>query len=306
MKLIKPKAELLIQPEGLEGIYKQIEKCGRTCYRSEDKITEDSAKPFVDRMIKSRHFAMLEHGTVYLRVPEAYEDKKDKSIFPSGRAVSTAMYPWLNTPYCRINTVPSEEYPNTYDAYITTNLRYIWEHELGDMQGIHNEFLMYMCKPTEFHEKRYTFRCITSIGVTREMNRHRVNSIAEQSTRYCNYSKDKFGGEITFCIPKWYDEHKYDSYKMNEFDKYLKQAEDLYMFYVNCGMQPQEAREVLPLCTATEIVHTAFASDWRHFFDLRYFGTTGKPHPNMLQLATLMKEEAEKHGIWNEISNPKN
>ena len=129
----------------------------------------------------------------------------------------------------------------------------------------------------------------------------RVNSIAEQSTRYCNYSKDKFGSEITFVVPKWYDEHKYDSYKMNEFDKYLKNAEELYMFYVNCGMQPQEAREVLPLSTATEIIHTAFASDWKHFFDLRLYGKTGAPHPNMKQLAELMKEEAEKAHIWEDI-----
>ena len=337
MRLVESKAEYIPQEEGLEGIYKQIELAGRTCYKSTDKITEDSAKPFVDRMIKSRHFAMLEHGTVYLKVPEAYQDKKDKSIFPSGRAVSTAMYPWLNTPYCRINTVPSEEYHNTYDAYITTNLRYIWEHELGDMQGIHNEFLTYMCEPTEYHEKRYTFRCITSIGVTREMNRHRVNSIAEQSTRYCNYSKDRFGGEVTFCIPDWIDlpegkayyhdginyragvkeENPYDFVSINPASlgdekkaiqytywlNALKHCEEEYFFLLKSGWQPQQAREVLPLCTATEIVHTAFASDWKHFFDLRYFGTTGKPHPNMEQLATLMKEEAEKHGIWNEISN---
>lgn len=278
MKLIKPKAELLIQPDGLDGIYKQIEKCGRTCYRSKDKITEDSAKPFVDRMILSNHTAMLEHGTVYLFIPEKEYDKQ-LSLYSYGVKACE-----------RYGRIHFEE----GGVYVTTNYRVIVKHNLYYL-------LDFICKPTEFHEKRYTFRCITSIGVTREMNRHRVNSIAEQSTRYCNYSKDKFGGEITFCIPKWYDEHKYDSYKMNEFDKYLKQAEDLYMFYVDCGMQPQEAREILPICTATEIVHTAFASDWRHFFDLRLFGKTGAPHPNMLQLATLMKEEAEKQGIWNDI-----
>lgn len=132
-------------------------------------------------------------------------------------------------------------------------------------------------------------------------NKLRVNSIAEQSTRYCNYSKDKFGNELTFVMPTWYDTCRYDSYKLNEFDKYLKQAEDLYMFYIDCGMQPQQAREVLPLCTASEIVHTAFASDWRHFFDLRLFAKTGNPHPNMLLLAQKMKEEAEKAGIWDDI-----
>lgn len=74
MKLIKPKAELLLQQPGLEGVYKQIELAGRTCYKSTDKITEDSAKPFVDRMINSKHTAMLEHGTVYLKIPiQEYE-----------------------------------------------------------------------------------------------------------------------------------------------------------------------------------------------------------------------------------------
>lgn len=262
-----------------------IELAGRTCYKSADKITEDSAKPFVDRMIASHHTAMLEHGTVYL-----YDKNWNGSPLEKYKRNKYSKYSdnYLEKEVCQGDT----DY--LYEYFVTTNLRVLVENNWLDD-------LKYVCDPTEFHEMRYSFKLTTSIGVTRELNRHRVNSIAEQSTRYCNYSKDKFGGEITFCIPKWYDEHKYDSYKMNEFDKYLKQAEDLYMFYVDCGMQPQEAREVLPLCTATEIVHTAFASDWRHFFDLRLFGKTGAPHPNMLQLATLMKEEAEKQDIWNDI-----
>jgi thymidylate synthase (FAD) len=166
---------------------------------------------------------------------------------------------------------------------------------------------------------RYSFKLITSIGVTREFNRHRVNSIAEQSTRYCNYSKDKFGGEVKFIIPEWWDideedtnatlglilagtAPKEDSLPQINLVLALKNAEVSYMLLTDkYGWSPQQAREVLPLCTATEIVHTAFASDWRHFFDLRLFGKTGAPHPNMLQLATLMKEEAEKQGIWNDI-----
>ena len=83
MRLIKPSYEIWQQPSGLEGIYKQIERVGRVCYRSEDKITEDSAKPFVDRMIKSGHGAMLEHGTVYLKIPiEEYEKNYKNKYFP--------------------------------------------------------------------------------------------------------------------------------------------------------------------------------------------------------------------------------
>lgn len=291
MKLTKPKAELLIQPDGLDGIYKQIELAGRTCYRSEDKITEDSAKPFVDRMILSNHKAMLEHGTVYLFIPEK-EYNKQLSLYSYGVKACE-----------RYGRIHFEE----GGVYVTTNYRVIVEHNLYYL-------LDFICEPTEFHEKRYTFRCITSIGVTREMNRHRVNSIAEQSTRYCNYSKNKFGGEVSFCIPAWMPQTEKTVDTSNGFGvlageelfAFLGKAERHYFYLLEQGWQPQQAREVLPLCTATEIIHTAFASDWKHFFDLRYFGTTGKPHPNMYQLATLMKEEAEKHGIWNEINNSNN
>lgn len=150
-------------------------------------------------------------------------------------------------------------------------------------------------------------------------NKLRVNSIAEQSTRYCNYSKDKFGGEIGVIVPSWskliagnsYDKHIAYNCDITEETEPLDrefllsvcQAEESYMEMLQEGWQPQQAREVLPLCTATEIVHTAFASDWRHFFDLRLFAKTGQPHPNMLQLAKLMQTEAEKHGIWEDIMN---
>lgn len=306
MKLIKPKAELLIQPSGLEGVYKQIEKCGRTCYRSEDKITEDSAKPFVDRMCASKHTAMLEHGTVYLKIPVTNWGYLHYSGEDSEYDFDYYPYHLCFEKYSKMKIVDNY-------AYVTTNFRVIIENNwLNDLQ--------YICEPTEFHEKRYTFRMITSIGVTRELNRHRVNSIAEQSTRYCNYSKDKFGEEITVVIPSWCEcLVEGNSYDMtiakicgeSEDIKPLEQrfimsncfAEEIYMEYIHDGWVPQQAREVLPLCTATEIVHTAFASDWKHFFDLRLFGKTGNPHPNMKQLAQLMYDEAEKHGILDDVIN---
>ena len=87
------------------------------------------------------------------------------------------------------------------------------------------------------------------------------------------------------------------------FFRSCEHAEFDYLRLISKGWQPQQAREVLPLCTATEIIHTAFVSDWRHFFDLRYFGKTGAPHPNMVELTGLMAKEADKHGIWNELCN---
>lgn len=301
MKLIQPKAELLIQPNGLDGVYKQIELCGRTCYKSTDKITEGSAKPFVDRMIASKHTAMLEHGTVYLHEYEEIHSSKLKKYGDNKYSRYRAIYSHKD--------VCQSDVDYMYDFYVTTNLRVLVENNWLDD-------LKYICEPTEFHEKRYTFRMITSIGVTRELNRHRVNSIAEQSTRYCNYSKDKFGGEVTFCKPVWIDDEelakigpykrvtrKKDASPTEIWITSLLNTEEDYLELINQGWQPQQAREVLPLCTATEICHTAFTSDWKHFFDLRLFGKTGNPHPNMKQLAQLMYDEAEKHGILNDVIN---
>ena len=285
MKLIESKAEYLPQSSGLEGVYKQIELAGRTCYKSEDKITEDSAKGFVDRMIASKHLSMLEHGTVYLYY----------------KSIGREALPFFNSPYVKINTELGKEVGSNgepvYEIFVTTNLRFIEENNL-------QRHLQFICEPTKYHEKRYTFKLTTSIGVTRELNRHRVHSIAEQSTRYCNFSKDKFDNQVSFCIPEWVDRNR-ESNTVGELGwlASVRYAERNYLDLIKEGWQPQQAREVLPLCTATEIVHTAFASDWRHFFGLRLFEKTGKVHPNMKQLAKLMKEEAEKAGIYEDIMN---
>ena len=303
MRLIESKAEYIPQEKGLDGIYKMIELAGRTAYHSQDKITPTSAKDFVDRMIKSKHGAALEHGTVYLKVSEAYLDTKDKSTFSNGRAVSITMHPWLNTPYCKINTVPSEEYLDTYDAYITTNLRYICEHEIGDMQGMHNEFLTYICEPTEHHEKRYTMRFTCSRAIANELVRHRTMSFLQESTRYINYSKERHGGEITFInnpdgqlFPITY--HLIDAYEY---------AEKAYFKLLEKGATPQQARDVLPNATKTELIMTGFASDWRHVMDLRLFEKTGKVHPDMLDLMQKAQKAMQEAGIWEDImSKPSN
>lgn len=301
MKLIETSAEFIPQ----EDLYKQIELAGRTCYKSEDKITEDSAKGFVDRMIKSNHLAMLEHGTVYLKFSD-YEVKLNPGLASK----------YANNKYTKSHF--SHEYLNWY---VTTNIRVLVENGwLGDLK--------YLCEPTEYHEKRYTFKVNTSIGVSREFNRHRVNSIAEQSTRFCNYNTGKFDNQVAFCIPAWLTlnsgmyEVKHltidgvsDTYFVgdgyfipvsnnspeNKFIMRRMSNEQDYLEDINDGLKPQQARENLPLCTATEVVYTAFASDWKHFFDLRYFETTGKVHPNMLELTTKMKRVAEEANIWDEI-----
>jgi thymidylate synthase (FAD) len=287
MKLIKPSFEIWNQPAGLEGVYKQIERVGRVCYKSEDKITEDSAKPFVDRMIKSGHGAMLEHGTVYLKCET---EVINRYIHPEDGEEED------------FNKLEKYEY-NSYSVtsddgiylYVTTNLRVLVENDwLDDLQ--------YICEPTEFHEKRITVHFVCDRGVSHEFVRHRVMSFAQESTRYCNYSKDKFGNELTFIQPCWLDDERlklYGPYHTVIRDKSLESifiaslnnAEKDYIDLIDLGWKPQEARAVLPNSLKTELVVTGFTSDWNHFFDLRARGTTGAPHPQAKELAEpLMKE----------------
>lgn len=310
MKLIEPKVEIWEQEPGINGIYKQIERAGRVCYKSENHITEDSAKPFVERMIASKHYAMLEHGTVYLSIP--YNDKTELLIdeLHGNRFTHKALRATNDGRY----------------YLFSTNLRVLIEKDMWDI-----------CKPyvCDFGkgffsgDRRVTVHFTTQIAVSREANRHRVNSIAEQSTRYCNYSKNKFGGEIAINTPTWindiFDEDisfgGSDSFsgtqrfrnpylfmelaknvyegKASDIENWIFAnfaAERAYMNLINNGRSPQEARVVLPLDTNTELVHTAFVSDWLHFFDLRALNKTGKAHPDMVAVAKPLYEEFKRRG----------
>lgn len=289
MKLIESKVEIIEQQPGLEGVYKQIELAGRTCYKSEDKITEDSAKEFVDRMIKSKHGAMLEHGTVYLKATAKYDIEHDYWDMPQNLFASF----FNKNKYSKLRTVESED---ACDCYITTNMRVIVENSLF-------ECLKYICEPTEHHEKRITARFTCDRGVSHETVRHRVMSFAQESTRYCNYGRDKFGNEVTFIKPTWYnivsDEQK------EAFDDFLSISEEAYMALLDKWenrtpdkryktkfkgnpLTPQQARQVLPNALKTEIVVTGFESDWEHFFELR---TAGAAHPDMRKLALELQEK---------------
>lgn len=269
MKLINSSFEILEQAPGIQGVKKQIERAGRTCYKSEDKITDTSCEEFVNRMVNSGHGAMLEHGTVYLKIPYKYIDVSVELEIP---IIEDSVAKYTENKYSRCITI-------NHIAYITTNYRVLAENGwLDDLQ--------YQCEPTEFHEKRITVKFILPISISREFIRHRTASFAEQSTRYCNYSKSKFGEELTFITPCWYD--NVDSYTKNEFDRGLQYAEGYYMFMVDKGMKPQEAREILPLCTKTELVMTAFISDWEHFFKLRCHSTA---HPDARTLAIPLQDK---------------
>lgn len=291
MKLIKQSFEILDQQCGLEGIYKQTERAGRTCYKSEDKITEDSAKEFVDRMIKSGHGAMLEHGTVYLAMPT-------ETMIP---IEANGWGKYTKNPYSkgfRVCDVNGQK-----RVAITTNLRVLVENGwLDDLQ--------YICEPTEYHEKRITVKFITDQGILREFTRHRVFSFAVESTRYCNYSKDRFSHEITFIQPNWISDKDVENYHMdfgyftdqdtnhitavNRFISALKNAEYFYMELIKLGYKPQQARNILPLATKCDMVMTGFVSDWRHFFELR---DAASAHPQAQELAHSLHETFIQRGL---------
>lgn len=295
MKLINQKAEYWPQ----EDLYKQIERCARVCYKSEDKITDDSANKMIDRLIQSSHLAMLEHGTIYLR---RKVDKEDILY----NAFETF---YEQDPYSKVIYIVEMPGGKDIECFVTTNFRVIVENTLF-------EDLKYQCEPTKYHYKRYTMFLTTSIGIVRELLRHRKFSFANESTRYCNYSKDKFDNNITCIIPHWanlnpgvyYKEGNdiigdrylrtiYEDEKENIFLQALLYCEQRYMDLLENGCTPQQAREVLSLATKSDIVMTGFDEDWAHFFDLRLEGSTGAPHPDMKALAQLIEDEFDKNNI---------
>lgn len=279
MKLIKPSWEILEQSPGIEGIYEAIERAGRTCYKSQRK-EGTTAKDFVDRMIASQHYAMLEHGTVYLKVVEdlTIESLIDRYRYNKYSVVSRG----------RDKCSFHGETAYLGNICITTNYRVLVENGWLDD-------LKYLCEPTKYHEKRVTVKFTTSNGIMREFTRHRSHSFAVESTRYCNYSKDKFNNELTFIQPFWVKEEM----PLEEASRYilfrglLECAETTYLEMIESGMKPQEAREVLPLATKCDMVMTGFVSDWAHLFRLRtsFLAETGKPHPDMTNLCDPLYKE---------------
>ena len=272
MRLIKPSFEIIEQQPGILGLYKQIELAGRTCYKSEDKITPDSAAAFVDRMIKSGHGAMLEHGTVYLYC-KATEN-------------SNPLNEYFHNKYSKAIWIGRGGYA---DVYITTNLRVLVEN--GWMDD-----LKYICEPTEHHEKRVCVRYTSDIHFYKDCTRHRVFSWAIESTRFCNYIKSRFGSSVSFITPIWLKEDEQE-----EFEEDLKTIESIYFKWINKGWQPQQAAYFLIQGTKAEIIMTGFASDYNHFFDLRSeIAKTGKPHPTVIELVEPLRQEFIKRGYIND------
>ena len=196
MRAIKAHAEIFGDVNGRE-ILKKIEMIGRTCYKSTDRITDDSAPKFVANLIKRGHEAMIEHASV-------------------------------------------------------------------------------------------TVKFVTDRGISHEIVRHRIASFAQESTRYCNYSKDKFGNELTFIQPAFLTEGT-EAYNVWKED--MERCEKAYFAMLEAGSKPEEARSVLPNSLKTELIMTADLREWRNFFKLRAANSTGSAHPQMLEISRPLLEE---------------
>ena len=211
--------------------------------------------------------AMLEHGTVYLSLDMTSREQYFKYCYNK---------------FSKANSTGSAEH-NTWKGFITTNLRVLVENDWMDD-------LQYICEPTEYHEKRITVKFITDQGILREFTRHRTISFACESTRYCNYSLDKFDNNVTFIIPEWCKSLQEGSNISEEemiFFNSLHNSEMAYFDLLKNGWKPQQARNILPLATKCELIMTGFVSDWKHFFSLRASeaGATGM-HPQADELAS--------------------
>lgn len=288
MKFINPSVEIweqdITNPDTLvEAMWAHIARCVRVCYQVDKPKCTETEEEYVKRVIfrnpderLANHYSVLEHGAVYLKVPCHTNIGIDEDLI--GKL-------WGNK-YTKRRLVDED---NVYYWYFSTNLRVIVENKIPSAFGFIIPF------DSRYHYRRITVSFITSLGIAREFNRHRVHSISEESTRYCNYSKDRFGSELTFVIPTWFtggnSKNDRECSMDGEFQNTCEEAELSYKIMISWGATPQQAREVLPLCTKCQTIHTAFVDDWKQFFALRADGVSGPPHPDAEILAKPLKEE---------------
>ena len=278
MKLIEPNVQEITNFEGVDNFYKAVARAARICYAS-DKTTDD--KELCAILIEKKHFSPFEHAIITIK--ESYEEEKTDFF--------ADLY----------NNIYNNNYTIIPDGkdYISINGRVLIESiiKAKDSNLIINSTIKLIDLVLEHLKERDinvpTFKSFivdTSIGCAREMNRHHDNFyIVEQSTRYCNFSKDKFGNEVAFNKPYWIigdilkDEVYNQSYP--EWYQSLVYSESKYFNMLNEGVPIDIARGVLPLDTHTRAIYTATLEEWQHIIDLRLKGTTGKPHGDIMIIA---------------------
>lgn len=300
MKLIKQSFEILEQKDfTIKGIKQFIERCARVSYKSEDRMTDTSYEKFVGMLESRDHTRPLEFGTVHLRMSEAQFETLQTLL----------MDKVYNDYWVKYNVIDTEDED---DCYVTTNYRYYLEMcKYAVWLPIHLDE-----SDSPFYPKRYTVHMILNRGVMDEFRTHVGLSHLAESTRYCNYSKDKFDNQVTFIKPCWTnlptgeyelfeeddsldgltvyhidgDENPmlYPTYGEKAFIRNCDDAEHNYFEALENGWKPQQAREVLPLSIKSELISCGFADAWANFF---YRRCAPDAHPMAREIAIPIQEK---------------
>lgn len=281
MKLINQSFEILEQKDfTITGIKKFIERCGRVCYKSEDRITDDSYEKFVNMLESRGHDRPLEFGTVHLKMMLSDFQTFIHSVLTIGMFNNI----WIKHAY------------KGDVIYITTNYRYY----LDIIKHFPNVKEYFTEEDNEYYPKRYTVHFITSRGIMDEFRTHVGLSHLAESSRYCSYDKNRFGNELTFIIPNWVNtncpnkEQEGPSVASIEWSTAMLDAEASYMNLIKMGCTAQQAREVLPLAVKSELISCGFEDAWKNFF---YRRCANDAHPMAQEIAKPMHKEFIERGF---------
>lgn len=306
MNIIAPSAEVLSENLFLHSPLKKIEWVGRICYKSTESISAHSAEPFIERLIKNGHEAMLEHGSICFKCNwTAYNGLSNEAKLMERDGlrsfirftcecgqyiVSGNIRAWRDmlrhmTPY-----IPEfmESFIHKYPVFFPEWVG--WDSFIpstGLMKEISKFFLENELELLTHFDRSVLFT--VDRGVSHEIVRHRQASFAQESTRYCNYAKDKFGNELTFIEPCFFE---LGSPEYLTWVGHMVSVERDYIRMINeFGVTPEKARTILPNSLKTTLVMTANLAEWKHFFELRACNSTGKAHPQMLEVSRPLLEE---------------
>lgn len=316
MRIIKPSAELMKHDT---DIYSFIERVGRVCYKSEDKITDESAEKFVLGLAFSGHFSPMEHEYLYFKfsdyndvihflsnhlVPDSHSYGLTKYLNISEQYVSGSVRAWIeffNAVYdiSKNFIIGKKIYKIMLDLLCIkyNDLFYPIREKFGNATEDDDSLIGSVVLTTRegfikenvsdrvyYNLLPHTLKFVADRGFLSEITRHRVASFSAESTRYCCYANGKFNEEITVIEPCFW---KKDSAHYLHWQRSCQEAEDTYIAMSKNNAKAEEARSVLPNSLKTEVVVTATEAEWQHIINLRYHGTTGRPHPQMLEVMEM-------------------
>ena len=287
-----------------QNVLKKIEACGRVCYKSEKKIEEGSDEKFVANIIKRGHEAVLEHGSFIFEVLDGFYDETQRIINTFEEETDfTSFLRFTNDtrPIISGNVRAWRSFfkavlnhrgclPSAARQFIKSNAVLFPEFQNVTYRGKDHHFkpMLFTDLQTEneiLTHWNVTVKFVVDRGVSHELVRHRIASFCQESTRYCNYSKDDFGKEITFIIPSYVS---YGSAAWKTWKEAMKASEDAYFKLLDIGLTAQEARAVLPNSLKTEVIMTANLTEWLLFFTLR---TASAAHPQMREVTIPLLED---------------